>query len=78
MSESFFLAIAGIGSALITGVLVATCRGCLRFKCPKMQICGMTFERNIEQEIEAQQLEFNNPNSNQTDIVPPSRRHSVF
>ncbi len=82
MSESFWIAIAGIGGAFVSGLVVASCRACFRFKCSSMDFCGMSFERDIELENEAQVLEATNP---PTDIiprpsvvgVPPSRRSSI-
>ena len=84
MSEAFYISIAGIGAAFVTGIMVSFCRGCLRFKCSSMDFCGMTFERNIELENEAQIHEFQSP-SQPVDVIPrnslslpPSRRHSII
>jgi hypothetical protein len=81
MSESFWIAIAGIGGAFVSGLVVASCRACFRFKCSSMDFCGMSFERNIELENEAQVLEAQNP---PTDVIPrrtsgviPIRRSSI-
>jgi hypothetical protein len=80
MSESFWIAISGIGGAFVSGLVVASCRACFRYKCNSMNFCGMTFERNIELENEAMEIENQHP---LTDIIPrssslpPSRRSSM-
>jgi hypothetical protein len=81
MSESFWIAVATIGGACISGLVVASCRACFRFKCSSMEFCGMTFERDIELENEAQVLEATNPTNDmiirRTSSLPPSRRSSI-
>ena len=80
MSESFWIAISGIGGAFVSGLVVATCRACFRFKCSDMEFCGMKFVRDIQLENEAQVLEAQNPPPDlipRPSGVPPSRRSSI-
>ncbi len=66
MSESFYLSIIGVGSALITALCLAGCKNIYRIKCMEYSCWGLDCTRDVEAEIES---DINNPN---TDVIPPS------
>jgi hypothetical protein len=65
MSESFYLSIIGVGSALITALCLAGCTNLYRIKCMEYSCWGLDCTRDIDAENQA---DINNP----TDVIPPS------
>lgn len=79
-SGSFWIAISTIATGCLTASAIGMCRACFRFKCSSMEFCGMSFQRDIELENQAQVIEEQNPTDiipRRTSSLPPSRRASI-
>ncbi len=79
MSESFFIAIASLATAFVSGVVLTSCKHFYKIKCITCNICGIVLcERDIEQENIGYQIEVSNPTP--SDRIPsptiPIRRNS--
>ena len=57
-NSTFILAIAGIGTAFLSGLVVY----CIKSKCSKFEICYgmMRVERNVQAELDEEKIEIEN------------------